>query len=95
MTRQPCHHCGTFVRHTDRIACCASCGQLFAGQAAFDAHYRTDGERATCLDPGSILTKKGEPKLEHFVVGHGDDMAFAWRIVGVNPWAKQRREAMA
>lgn len=87
----PCHHCGTTVRHTDRVACCAACGRLFAGQAAFDSHYRITDGKADCLDPASVLTKKGEPRYEHGVVGHGDDLTFIWKIAGANPWAAARR----
>ena len=44
---EPCHHCGTYARHGERVSCCSGCRTLFSSGSAFDKHRRD----MTCLTP--------------------------------------------
>lgn len=63
-----CPTCG--VVDTPQVGHCADgryggCGRSFSSDAAYDAHHYFDEElgRYVCLDPGSLLTKAGEPRF--------------------------------
>lgn len=84
-----CMTCGTDAKHNDTTGCCASCGRLFRGLAAFDRHWVTPapGERS-CVDPMTLLRPDDTPLFEEISVKGGT----AWRLIprGNNPWRTER-----
>ena len=87
MIRKPCGTCGTRAIHGDTTGCCASCGRLFRGLRAFDAHWVTPAPgRRSCVDPVHLETAHGGPMFEEISVKGGT----AWRLTshGDNPWRK-------
>lgn len=51
---------GCTNRWTGLLTChCSGCHTTFTGLGAFDAHR----SRGKCLEPASVLTQKGEPRL--------------------------------
>jgi len=52
----------TATWHGTRVAHCAArnCHRTFAGVGLFDLHRTADGR---CLDPASLTTRVGEPRL--------------------------------
>jgi len=73
-----CKHCMTNARHSDRTGCCASCGRLFKGLAAFDRHWTTTehGERV-CVDPLTVRARSGADVYEIVPVDGG--LAYRFR----------------
>ena len=45
-----CPHCGTTVKHGERISCCSGCKRLFTSGSAFDKHVSVEG----CRDPETL-----------------------------------------
>lgn len=70
--------CGHWTKHTGRIGCCATCGELFAGDDAFTRHR---GGSAKCRPPESLgLVAKPSPTCPGERIWHRDKpVPDAWR----------------
>jgi hypothetical protein len=77
MSATPCGHCGTTVRHGERIGCCSGCGRLFSSNSAHDRHRRD----LTCQNPESVGLVAKEPK------GHPGVVMWAMPATGREWWA--------
>lgn len=56
--------CDCGLEWTSLTEChCGACHRHFGGLGGFDLHRKGDA----CLDPATLLTEKGEPKLEYRV----------------------------
>ena len=71
-TPLPLLPCGHRTKHTQRIGCCAACGDLFSSDTAF-AKHRRDGK---CQDPqGAGLERRvsrSAPGEFMWSMPHGD-----------------------
>lgn len=57
-----CGGCDT-VWHRIDTAHCGACHRTFSSVTWFDAHRSQDGEHGTCLDPVTVLTHDGRPRM--------------------------------
>ena len=81
--REPARHtCGgcTTQWTSLRIAHCGNCHNTFAGITWFDLHRDQTGDHGTCLNPNSILTATGQPRMHQ-------DPHGTWRGPGMTPEA--------
>lgn len=67
--RNTCGGCDTtWTGH--RTAHCATCHRTFTGIGPFDLHRSATGEHGACLDPATLTTADGQPRLIQHENGH-------------------------
>ena len=84
----PCPHCGTTVRHTTKVGCCSGCGELFSGDAAFDAH-RVGTRSRSCLSPETAVHGPGGQRQGERIFRPLRAAGMNKHIWGLNPSEKQ------